>query len=331
LQRFGSALNLHPHVHTVAADGLFVGDPAAGQPLAFVALPPPTDADVAFLATRLVKRLAALDERRRAALVEDLPPDDDEQAHLHAALEQAAWVPRDAFAQTLPAEAYRKPLCAKVDGLDLHAERAVPADDREGLEQLCRYGLRAPFATDRFFRAPDGRVGYRLPKPWPTPSGRTELLLEPKALLRRLVALLPPPYFNLVRYAGVFANRSRCRALLPPPPPPPGDPPPEPGADPPPVRPRRLPWAQLLRRTFDVDALKCLACGVPMIVLAFLTDATVVHKILAHLGLPTSPPPLAPARLDAQEELFPDPADDDVSQDPDDAQGPAEPRPRGPP
>jgi hypothetical protein len=44
----------------------------------------------------------------------------------------------------------------------------------------------------------------------------------------------------------------------------------------------------------------------------------VVHKILAHLGLPTSPPPLAPARIPAQEELFPDPADDDLSQDPDD-------------
>jgi hypothetical protein len=69
-----------------------------------------------------------------------------------------------------------------------------------------------------------------------------------------------------------------------------------------------------------------------MVVLAFLTDATVVHKILAHLGLPTSPPPLAPARLAAQEELFPDAdAADHVRQDPDDLPAPAGPRPRGPP
>jgi len=81
----------------------------------------------------------------------------------------------------------------------------------------------------------------------------------------------------------------------------------------------------------DVDALTCLGCGVPMVVLAFLTDPTVVSKILAHLGLPTSPPPLAPARLAAQEEFFPDLADDDVSQDPDDRRAPAAPRPRGPP
>ena len=317
MQRFGSALNVHPHFHTIAADGLFVGDPVPGARLEFVALPPPTDADVAFLATRLALRLAALLERRRAATVDDLPPDDDEQAHLHAALEQAAWVPRDALAQALPANALRKPLCASVDGLNLHAARAVAADDREGLEKLCKYGLRAPFALDRFFRDPDGRVGYRLPKPWPNPQGRTELHLEPQALLCRLAALLPPPYFNLVRYAGVFANRSRYRSCLPPPPLPEGTPPPEPAADPPPVRPRRLPWAQLLRRTFDVDALTCFRCQVPMVVLAFLTDPTVVQKILAHLGLPTVPPPLTPARLAAQEERFPD-APDEASQDPDD-------------
>lgn len=33
-----------------------------------------------------------------------------------------------------------------------------------------------------------------------------------------------------------------------------------------------------------------------MVVLAFLTDPSVVGKILEHLGLSTSPPPIAPAR-----------------------------------
>jgi hypothetical protein len=31
-------------------------------------------------------------------------------------------------------------------------------------------------------------------------------------------------------------------------------------------------------------------------VLTFLTDPAVVRRILAHLGLPTEPPPVAPAR-----------------------------------
>jgi len=69
-----------------------------------------------------------------------------------------------------------------------------------------------------------------------------------------------------------------------------------------------------------------------MVVLAFLTDPAVVSKILAHLGLPTAPPPLSPARLASQEELFPDAdAVDEASQDPDDLRAPAAPRPRGPP
>jgi len=33
-----------------------------------------------------------------------------------------------------------------------------------------------------------------------------------------------------------------------------------------------------------------------MVVLAFLTDPGTVARILTHLGLPTAPPPLAPAR-----------------------------------
>jgi len=39
-------------------------------------------------------------------------------------------------------------------------------------------------------------------RPWP--DGRTHLVLEPVAFLRRLVGIIPPPRRHLVRYAGVF-------------------------------------------------------------------------------------------------------------------------------
>jgi hypothetical protein len=79
---------------------------------------------------------------------------------------------------------------------------------------------------------------------------------------------------------------------------------PQPGAG----RPRRqvLPWHELLRRVFAVDALVCPTCAGPMTVIAFLTEAVVVEKILAHLGLPTTSPPLAPARIPAQADMFED-------------------------
>jgi hypothetical protein len=122
----------------------------------------------------------------------------------------------------------RKALCARVDGFSLHAARVVAPHDRHGLERLCRYGLRAPFSVDRLSTTPDGRVRLALLRPWPNPAGRTEILLDPhlsavalakeEAFLRRMAALVPAPYQNLVRYHGVFANRSRFRPLLPKPP-----------------------------------------------------------------------------------------------------------------
>jgi hypothetical protein len=42
-----------------------------------------------------------------------------------------------------------------------------------------------------------------------------------------------------------------------------------------------------------------------LIVLAFLTDPDVVSKILSHLHLPTSPPPVAKARIAGSPLAFP--------------------------
>ncbi|MCK4414680.1 MAG: transposase [Candidatus Eisenbacteria sp.] len=55
-------------------------------------------------------------------------------------------------------------------------------------------------------------------RPWPHPRGVTCLVLEPLDFLRRLAALIPAPYTHLVRYHGIFANRSRWRRHLPAPP-----------------------------------------------------------------------------------------------------------------
>jgi hypothetical protein len=63
----------------------------------------------------------------------------------------------------------------------------------------------------------DGRISYRLKRPWP--DGRTHLVLEPVAFLRPLVGIIPPPRRHLVRYAGVFGPaakaRGKLRALIP--------------------------------------------------------------------------------------------------------------------
>ena len=70
-----------------------------------------------------------------------------------------------------------------------------------------------------------------------------------------------------------------------------------------------------------------------MVVLAFLTDARVVARILTHLGLPTAPPALAPARdpfdaatpEDAASSSDSDPSPDDWDQRPQSPSGRAPP------
>ena len=62
-----------------------------------------------------------------------------------------------------------------------------------------------------------------------------------------------------------------------------------------------------------VDALRCPKCQTAMVVLAFITDLRIVKKILDYLKLPTSPPPLAPARLPPEHDLFGDHYDQDAA------------------
>jgi hypothetical protein len=241
-----------PHLHSLLPDGLFVPGPA--HHLTFSPLPPPTDQEIEQVTRKIASRLGAL--ARRALEGQDAGPADEPQAHLASSMAEAV-VPSispqglfDSLAEAQPPPG----LCANVEGFCLHAARTVAAADRIGLERLCRYGLRAPFSHQRLSLLPDGRVLYRLRRPWPTPAGISELVLDPVKFLRRLCALIPRPYANMVRYHGVFANRSRDRARLPPPPPaassfdlPPSLAPVEtPPLDtyPPPQKPRRSRWAR---------------------------------------------------------------------------------------
>jgi len=63
------------------------------------------------------------------------------------------------------------------------------------------------------------------------------------------------------------------------------------------VRPRRYMWAELLKRVFSVDALKCNKCGNTMRILCAVNPPDAIRKILDCLGLPSRPPPVAPASI----------------------------------
>jgi hypothetical protein len=66
------------------------------------------------------------------------------------------------------------------------------------------------------------------------------------------------------------------------------------------IRPRRLPWAELLKRTFRIDLTQCAKCQGLLIIIAFITDPVIVSKILTHLHLPTEIPSTEPSRTENQ-------------------------------
>ncbi len=220
LQRFGGALNLHPHFHTLIPDGLFV--PVAGcEELEFVSLPPPNAEEVASLteriARRITKRVRKLlegEEERGSRLEETvLSMESSLLRSMRVPVADRAGLFDDADHES-EASASRPSLCTKWGGFSLHAGRCVSAEDRESLERLCRYGLRAPFSQDGLWVSEGGRVIYELPRPWPHSGGVTHLTLDGREFLQRLSSLIPSPYMHLTRYHGVFSSRSKWRSRL---------------------------------------------------------------------------------------------------------------------
>jgi hypothetical protein len=130
----------------------------------------------------------------------------------------------------------------------------------------------------------------------------------------RLAALVPPPRINVTRYYGVLAPAAAFRSLI--------DPQAEASSPPPHAgcqsgvgapepdsgkikkkrvcQPRNYPWAELLKRVFELDVLACPRCGGRMRILAAINPPDAIEKILACLGLPTRAPPIAPPLSDAE-------------------------------
>jgi hypothetical protein len=71
-----------------------------------------------------------------------------------------------------------------------------------------------------------------------------------------------------------------------------------------PRQPRRpIPWAELLRRTFQTDVLTCPRCRGTRRVVALVLRSATAQAILEHLRLPSRPLPLPPATSPPQLDL----------------------------
>jgi len=140
------------------------------------------------------------------------------------------------------------------------------------------------------------------------------VIFDPMDLIGKLAALVPPPRFNLVRYHGILAPSARWRSRIVP----------AASADagtlkscpactlkkgkknmqqensqiPNKGHPRNYSWAELMKRVFGFDVLKCDRCGGRMRILCAINPPPAIKKILDCLGLPSRPPPISPAVVD---------------------------------
>jgi hypothetical protein len=225
VQRFGGAVNANVHFHVLAPDAVFMPGETEDDVLQVVPLPPPEDKDILGILEKVVRRVSAL-VHKRCGLDDDFglePETDVLDGAIDEAMRNVPRLPWSADDEEPPDEAPEgsPPACRtgkramRLEGFSLHANTAVAADNRFGLEKLCSYGMRPPFSHERLSLTKDGRVRLDLKRPWPTPDGASALIFEPVEFIRRLAALIPPPFAHLIRYHGLFAPRARDRDLLP--------------------------------------------------------------------------------------------------------------------
>ncbi len=60
----------------------------------------------------------------------------------------------------------------------------------------------------------------------------------------------------------------------------------------------------LMARVYEALPLVCARCGSPMKIISSITAADGLSKILTHLGEPTEPPAISPARGPPQKDFF---------------------------
>lgn len=296
LQRAGGSLNVHPHLHMLIADGAWRA--RADGTLRFEATPAPTLAEVAALADRIARRLTQMLHRRGLTVRgdDDAPPPeapDPLASCIQIALglghrEQQGPALKLASDEPPRPRHVDPPLCAIAQGVNVHAGVVVPAGDRAALERLVRYLLRPPLSLKRLSLRDDGAVVYRLQRP--DRRGRTAMVMSPLEFLARMAAILPAPRLALRRQLGVFssgcpdrrkvmpapAERQSCHLAQ--------------------SAPTRIPWAELLRRVWDLDALRCERCGGRMKPVALIQDLAEADRYLRQTGQYTPLPAAARSR-----------------------------------
>jgi hypothetical protein len=316
LQYFGSAANLNIHFHILFLEGSYEKGGTN-----FFRVNAPTDAEVEKLLSNIVARVKRF-LKRKGYLKEEGELNPEQMSLLEngspiisscvgASVQQKIGLGERAGEHVRRVGAYKHnekppefkgPLCFSLDYFSIHARTHVEPNRRDLLEKLLRYILRPALSKERLSLEHDGNIMYELKTPYN--DGTSHILFSPMEFIEKLIAIIPPPRLNLIRYHGRLAPHASGRAAILP------EPPLEDNDHDPscqfshdnddyiPRRARayRLSFAKLLRRVFKIE-LQCPRCGGKLKIISAILDVEVIRKILTHLKISPDPPSLAPSRF----------------------------------
>ena len=284
IQRFGSACNLNVHLHCQVSEGSYVkyGD---GK-LRFIRVNTPSQVDIRNITIKIAKRIHRYLESRIEEGNDEILLKESLLAHCYGASLR--------YLSTYGDNA-GKPLIRLIStdliqdnkfeentimGFNIHASKAIEWNDRQSLERVLRYMGRPPLSSHRLNLAPDGKnLILTLKSPWR--DGTEMILLSPFDLLARLVALVPYPRKNNIRYHGFLGPNAHIREEIL------ADVLPSANSSPKIGRPS---FAELMSRVFGIDILECPRCFSRMQIISHIHDRQVIKKILESLKMSRAPP-----------------------------------------
>lgn len=301
IQRFGSALNLNVHFHALFLDGAYVT--GVDGELRFIEVGQINTHEIQEVLKKIqIRMVRHLQKRGLVQKYESESGGEQSEIELDLITQvQGASVLYKIAQGENAGQKIRKigslggrndeafsagHLSAILGGFSLHATVCIEKENRDRLQKLCKYLLRPPIAEDRLKKLNNGEILFEMKTTWG--DGTRAILFKPLELIEKLMAIIPQPRIHQVRFHGILAPSATDREKVVPS-----------KADiqiqremfekTPAKKKPRLNWAELLRRTFQIDMNECAICGGVVKFIQAVMKRDEILAILAETGPPEVP------------------------------------------